>query len=434
MQLQGKAWRVTIYIGESDRYQGKSLYMALLHFLKQEGAAGATVGRGLAGFGAHSRIHTATLVDLSSDLPIRVEWVDQPELVERLLPQVRQMVNDGLITVETVDVVQYAPGRRPDPLAQPVRDVMRTEVISVAAAMSLAEIVTLLLQKRYRSLPVVDEDGRIQGIITEGDLLRRTGLAARLDLQQEIGLADWQQQLAGLRAEGQTAVSLMTSPVITIAAGSSLRRAVEQMVEHNLKRLPVVDDDGRLAGWISRIDILRTIEYHEPVAERKSDPAAGHDTAVTAATSVSELMYRDMPTVTPQATLEEVLQALEQDRRRRAVVVDEQRRVVGIVSDGDLLRRSRPTAHSGLLARLRHLIGGQSPADPLPLLNAGETAVDLMSTPVITIVANASLADALRLMVKHQIKRLPVVDENGRLVGLLDRASLLRGWLSSLAS
>jgi CBS domain-containing protein len=432
MQLQGKALRVTIYIGESDRHQGKSLYMALLHFLKQEGAAGATVGRGLAGFGAHSRIRTATLVDLSSDLPIRVEWVDQPELVERLLPQIRQMVNDGLITVEPVDVVQYAPGRRPDPLAQPVRNVMRTDVMSVTPATALAAIINLLLQKRYRSLPVVDEDGRIQGVITEGDLLRRTGLATRLDLQQELGVVDWQQQLAELRAEGQTAVSLMTSPAVTITADSSLRQAVAHMVDHNLKRLPVVDDDGRLDGWISRIDILRTVEYHHPVAEREPEPQSRKDTAVTADVSVSELMYRDMPTVTPQATLEEVLQALERDRRRRAVVIDDQRRVVGIISDGDLLRRSRPATHPGFLARLRRLVSGQPATDPAPLLDASETAVDLMSTPVITITADDSTADALRLMVKHQVKRLPVVDENGRLLGLLDRASLLRGLLTPI--
>lgn len=105
MRLQGKAQRVIIYIGESDHYQGKALSMALLHFLKQEGASGATVLRGLAGFGEHSRIHTATLVDLSADLPIRVEWIDPPELVARLLPQLRQMVNKGLITLEEVEVV-----------------------------------------------------------------------------------------------------------------------------------------------------------------------------------------------------------------------------------------------------------------------------------------------------------------------------------------
>jgi len=422
MQLQGKALRVIIYIGESDHYQGKALSMALLQFLKQEGAAGATVVRGLAGFGARSRIHTATIVDLSTDLPIRLEWIDQPEVVERLLPQVRQMVDDGLITVEEVDVVQYAPGRRPDPLTQPVQDVMRAEVVSVKPDAPVAEVVTLLLQKGYRSLPVVDGNGRLQGMITDGDLLRRAGLSARLDLQAELPAADWQQQLAELRTQGGTAVSLMTSPVITIPFTAPLRQAVEQMTAHNLKRLPVVDGNGRLAGWISRVDILRTMEYHQPAVAAESEaPATG--------TTIAELMYRDMPTVSPQATLEQIVQALEQNRRRRTIVVDEEQHVLGIISDGDLLRRSQQKSRPGLLSRLRNLVTGQPTARPAALLAATETAVDLMTTPVFTIPVDASPAAALRLMMQHGVKRLPVVDGNGRLVGLLGRASLLRGLL-----
>lgn len=421
MQLQGKAWRVTIYIGESDRHQGKSLYMALLQFLKKEGAAGATVLRGLAGFGAHSRIHTTTILDLSADLPVRIEWIDQPETVERLLPQVRRMVDDGLITVEAVNVAQYAPGRRPDPLDQPVGDVMRTEVIAVGPDTSAAAVVTLLLQKGYRSLPVVAENGRLQGIITDGDLLRRAGLTARLALQADLPVSDWQAQLTKLRQQGTTAVSLMTTPVITIPVGAPLRRAVQQMVAHGLKRLPVLGENGRLVGWISRVDILRTLEYHQPAVEAAQEPAPGGAT-------IGELMYRDVPTVSPQATLEEVLQALERDRRRRAVVIDEGQRVVGIISDGDLLRRSQQTTYPGLLARLRHLVGGQDIA-MVPLLATTETAIDLMTRSVITIPVTATPTDALRLMVAHGVKRLPVVDENGRLLGLLGRASLLQALL-----
>lgn len=424
MQLQGKALRVTIYIGESDRYQGKALYMALLQFLKQEGASGATVVRGLAGFGARSRIHTATIVDLSTDLPIRVEWVDQTEVVERLLPQVRQMVNDGLITVEEVDVVQYAPGRQPDPLAQPVQDVMRTEVVTVAPNTSVAAIVTLLLQRGYRSLPVVDENGRPQGIITDGDLLNRAGLSARLDLQAELSAAEWQQQLAELRAQDVTAVSLMTSPLITIPTTASLRQAVQVMTQHDLKRLPVVDEDGRLAGWISRVDILRTVEYHQPASEVEPEPLA---TGVT----IRELMYRDVPTVSPETTLEEIVRALEHNRRRRAVVVDDNHHVLGIITDGDLLRRSQLEGHPGLLDRLRRLVTGQPAAASSPLLDAAETAADLMTSPVITILVTASFAAALRLMVQHGVKRLPVVDGDGRLLGLLGRASLLRSLIAA---
>ncbi len=423
MQLQGKVLRVIIYIGESDHYQGKALYMALLQLLKKEGGSGATVVRGLAGFGAKSRIHTAAIVDLSTDLPIRVEWVDQPEVVERLLPQVRQMVDDGLITVEEVDVVQYAPGRRPDPLAQPVQDVMRREVVSVAPDTPVAEIVTLLLQKGYRSLPVLDENGRLLGIITDGDLLRHTGLAARLDLQEGLPAGHWQQQVAELRQQGGKAADIMTQPVITVRATNTIRQAAARMVDHDLKRLPVVAENSRLAGWISRLDIFRTIEYHQPALEAAAEPPP-------TGTTIAGLMYRDVPTILPQATLEEILQALEQNRGRRAVVVDADRRVVGIITDGDLLRRTQKEAHPGLLQRLRALVSGQPVPAPITLPEATETAADLMTTPVVTIAVGAAPATALRLMLEHGIKRLPVVDGDGRLVGLLGRASLLRGLLN----
>ena len=185
MQIQGEAQRVTIYIGESDRYRGANLYTAILELLRREGAAGATVTRALAGFGAHSRIHTANIETLSTDLPIRIEWVDIPERVERLLPQVRRLVNDGLITQETVQVVQYAVGRSQEPLDQPVGNIMRTEVVRVTAATPVAELTKLLLQRGVRALPVVDEAGRLTGIITDGDLLRRANLSARLGLQPD---------------------------------------------------------------------------------------------------------------------------------------------------------------------------------------------------------------------------------------------------------
>lgn len=424
MQLQGKAIRVIIYFGESDHYQGKALHAVLLEFLKREGAAGATVVRGLSGFGAHSRIHTAKIVDISFDLPLRLEWVDQPETVERLLPEVRRMVDDGLITVEEVDVAQYAPGRRPDPLAQPVQDVMRTEVVTVTPNTPATELVRLLLQKGYRSLPVVDGEKCLLGIITDGDLLNRAGLITRLDYQAELSEALVQQQLAALRARDTTAGDIMTTPVISIPATAPLQEAVEQMVAHNLKRLPVVDAKGCLVGWISRVDVLRALEYHQLDTEKETEsPAYG--------TTIADMMYRDVPAVSLGARLEEILQALERNRRRRAVVVDSDHHVMGIITDGDLLRRTQKESHPGLLARLRALVTRQPPAAASPLLDAKETAADLMTAPVITVSVHDTPAEALRLMVQHGVKRLPVVDGDGRLVGLLGRASLLRGLIDS---
>jgi CBS domain-containing protein len=425
MQLLGKAQRVTIYIGESDHYHGQNLYMALLEYLKREGASGATVTRGLAGFGAHSRIHTATIVDLSADLPIKVEWVDATETVERLLPEVRKMVDDGMILVDEVDVVQYAPGRQPDPLAQPVHNIMRTEVLTVQPETPIHEVVTLLLQRGYRSLPVVTADGRLVGIITDGDLLRRANLTARLDLQTELSAGDLQRQLAQLASQAGQAADVMTRPVVTVQAGESVRQAATLMAQRGLKRLPVIDKTGQLVGLVSRVDVLRAVEYHQNGFAH--GPEAPHS-GVTVAT----LMYTDVPTVEPQTQLEEIVRALEASRRRRAVVVDKERHVLGIITDGDLLRRSQQAPHPSLINRLRNLVTGQKER-PTVLPHAGETAAQLMTTPVVTIRTDTPLSEALRLMLAHQIKRLPVVDGEGRLVGMLGRASLVHGLLGAAA-
>jgi uncharacterized protein len=96
-----------IFIGESDRWHGKSLYSALVEEAKAEGLAGATVVQGIMGYGAHSRIHSARLVDISPDLPIVVELVDDEERIQSFLPKVEAMVAEGLVTLERVSVVLY---------------------------------------------------------------------------------------------------------------------------------------------------------------------------------------------------------------------------------------------------------------------------------------------------------------------------------------
>jgi PII-like signaling protein len=110
--IAGRGVRVRVYFGEHDRYQGTGLWSAFLNFLRAEGAAGATVLRGVGGFGAHSHIHTARLVELSSDLPLVLEWVDTPERVEHLLPRLMAMLDGGLVTTDPVEIVRYTPHER----------------------------------------------------------------------------------------------------------------------------------------------------------------------------------------------------------------------------------------------------------------------------------------------------------------------------------
>jgi PII-like signaling protein len=103
---------VRIFIGEGDKWHHKPLERALLERLRAEGFAGATVIRGIAGFGANSVIHTVNLVDLSADLPVLIEVVDDEEHIEKLLPILDEMVTGGaLVTMEKVRVLRYASGK-----------------------------------------------------------------------------------------------------------------------------------------------------------------------------------------------------------------------------------------------------------------------------------------------------------------------------------
>jgi PII-like signaling protein len=101
--------RVRAYFGERDHAAHRPLWSALLQMLRESGASGATVTRALAGYGAHSRIHAASLVDLSSDLPLVLEWIDTEERVTALLPKLEEMLQGGLITTDPVTIVRYQP-------------------------------------------------------------------------------------------------------------------------------------------------------------------------------------------------------------------------------------------------------------------------------------------------------------------------------------
>jgi PII-like signaling protein len=96
-----------IFIGESDRWHGKPLYEAIILKARELGIAGATMLRGMMGYGAASRIHTAKILRLSEDLPVVVEIVDSAEKIEMLLPIIDEMVQEGLVTLEKVRVIQY---------------------------------------------------------------------------------------------------------------------------------------------------------------------------------------------------------------------------------------------------------------------------------------------------------------------------------------
>jgi hypothetical protein len=107
MDPQTTARLLRIFIGESDTHDGRPLYQAIVETLRRQGLAGATVLRGIEGFGKSSRLHTAHILRLSEDLPIVIECVDTDDKIEAVLPALDDMIGDGLITLERVEVRVY---------------------------------------------------------------------------------------------------------------------------------------------------------------------------------------------------------------------------------------------------------------------------------------------------------------------------------------
>ena len=107
MKISEEGQLLRIFIGESDKWEGKPLYEALVLKAREMGLAGATMLRGLMGYGAASRVHTAKILRLSEDLPIIVEIVDNQEKIASFLPVIDEMIQEGLVTLERVQVILY---------------------------------------------------------------------------------------------------------------------------------------------------------------------------------------------------------------------------------------------------------------------------------------------------------------------------------------
>jgi PII-like signaling protein len=107
MKLEGPAVRLTIFVGEDDHWHHKPLYTEIVHRARQAGLAGATVLRGIEGYGASSRIHTSRILSLSGDLPLAVIIVDAENKIRAFLPQLDELVTQGLVIIDPVEVIRY---------------------------------------------------------------------------------------------------------------------------------------------------------------------------------------------------------------------------------------------------------------------------------------------------------------------------------------
>ena len=336
----------------------------------------------------------------------------------------------GVLGTTADRVVETAPCSvlivRHSPLNIWAGEVMQREVVSVHPDTPIATVVEMLITRGVKAVPVVDSNSWVVGMITGGDLLERAGLSLRLSLQQHVDPRIVRDEIAALTAGGKVAADVMTADVTTIDEQTPLREATRLMTQQRIKRLPVIDRHGRLCGILSRADVLRHMNALAPDA---APSPMDRELPLASGRYVSDVFDPNVPTAAPATPLDEVIGKLVSTALRRVVITDPQRHVLGMITDADLIERLGESANASLLQILRsHLpfLGSDDAGrQALAQLHTWQ-AQDVMRRDPIVIGANAPIVEAIQVMMTKHIKRVPVVDQHGRLLGMVDRQAILR--------
>ena len=415
---------IEIFTSEEARYRKKPVADAIMQYIKElKIAARCIVTRGVAGCYESGELATGRIEILSFNMPIRIYIVVPAAEIERVLDGLNGMVTDGIVALHDLNVLSHRTRKSFFPRQLLVRDVMTRNPQKVAADTLLSDAAQLLLSSIFTGLPVVDPDNRPIGVITQGDLIRKGGLPLRLGLlaESDQGRRDaLLNQLPSLRAD-----DVMTSPPVMIAAEQPLTEAVALMLEKDVKRLPVLNENGQLTGMLSRLDIFRTVMRESP--DWKAFKAQKIE--VASLKRVGDILRRDVHKVLLETPLNEVIRIIDVNDIQRVAVVDADGKLLGLISDRDLLRYFKPEQEGvwRLLAKVKHPFEQEAcRTGDLQKCLAETTAGAVMTTELITVKEEMLIEEAIALMIDKGLKRLPVIDAEGRFQGMISRDSLLR--------
>ena len=292
-----------------------------------------------------------------------------------------------------------------------VKDVMTSRVVWVRKDAPYKEMAARLRENWVSAFPVLDDEGKVVGVVSEADLLTKEALDGGYDGMPGMITGLLRRKEQG-KARGITAADLMTHPAVTISPDAALESAARLMYKSKIKRLPVVDSDGRLTGIISRADVLSVFDRSDP-------PQLLSPEGTTAMkTSVKEIMTTQVVAVKLGASFKEMAARLRENRISAFPVIDDDGKVIGVVSEADMLAKEVLDAdHAGTITAMLQR-REQDKAD-------GLTARDLMTHPAVTVTPDDSVEQAARLMYTLRLKRLPVIDRSGGLVGIISRTDVL---------
>lgn len=403
---------IEIFTSEETRYRKKPIADAVMQYVTElKIAARCIVTRGIAGCYESGEVTTTRLEVLSFNLPIRIYIVLPAGETEHVLNDLAGIVSEGIIALHDLHVISHRTRNAFFPRQLLSRDIMTRNPECINAGTSVSDVVHRLLSSIFSGMPVIDAQNRPIGIITQGDLITKGGLPLRLGLLAESD----RERLGSVleRLSSRTAAEVMTSPAVTIAADRPLTAAVELMLDKGVKRLPVVDNAGCLCGMLSRLDIFRTVMQQAP----DWSTFTAQKIEVDHLKYVKDILQRDIHAVLPETPINDVIRFIDDNALQRVAVVDADQKLLGIISDRDLLKYFKPEQESAwrLLTKKR------------PSLDLTETTVkEVMTTTLVTVNEDTQIETAIGLMLDKGLKRLPVTDGNGCFKGMISRDSLLR--------
>jgi CBS-domain-containing membrane protein len=413
---------IEILTSENARCGRKALVDAVLEYVHGlKIAARCMVTRGIAGCYESGELATGRLEILSFNMPVRISIVVPAAESEQVVDELDGMLNDGILSLHDLNVLSHRTQNTFFPRQLMVRDVMTVEPKTVGPDTPLDEAAELLLSSVFTGLPVVDKHNRPIGVLTQGDLIRKGGLPLRLGLLAESGQNRRKTLLKQIAS--RRAVEVMSSPAALIDEDKLLTEAVELMLDKGVKRLPVVNGKGRLSGIVSRLDIFRTVMRETP----DWNAFTNQQIHVGAIKRVGDILRRDVHTVSTETTVSEVIRVIDHNDIQRVAVVDAEGKLLGLISDRDLLRYFKP-AHKGiwnLLAKVKGVFEQEEGTDFQQRIHE-TTAGEVMNTKLTTVQNDMLIEEAITLMIDKGLKRLPVIDSDDRFQGMISRDSLLR--------
>ena len=420
---------IEIYTGEGTKCDGKYLSEAVLDYVRKlKAPARCVVFKGIGGCTENGDVSTEKIMDLSINQPVKIEIVLPKAEADAVMADLQEMVTDGILGTRPLTVISHRTQKRLFPPQTRVKDVMTSKPVSVQTDAPTDQVMKILLSANFTGVPVVDAENRPVGVVSQTDLIYRAGMPVRLALMVQSDPERLKGVVDGLT--DKTSRDIMTQPAITVQETDPLTHAVLTMLEKQVKRLPVVDEAGHLTGILSRMDIFQTITREAPDWERMQN----HHVHIENTQYVSEIMRRDTQTVAPETPVHEVLTMIDTDDIQRVAVVDPDGRLLGIISDRNLLiafsdqapgiwevlsKRVSFSAKSKHTGKVRDKLGNQP-------------AKAVMKTDPITIHETAGIDEAISLMTQHGIKRLPVVNNQGIFKGMISREALLKEGFSAM--